>query len=201
MSDLYIQNLTDNLIGKNCFDRMWKDHYYHEGVGFFKHVRNDLLCCADVSKMSPETLGKIMCAFEVGDVVASKKELFDNITFSGDCEEMLRELVAVCLAHVIVDRLNPDTPGRFAKYRSPEIPLERSYRIRTWRTDVPTQTHSTPTFQGRTEEECDQKALAHFRTVSNKAENAWEGMDIVRIDAPATTEKITFLEKNGRQEG
>ncbi|MDO8633074.1 MAG: hypothetical protein Q7K38_00790 [Candidatus Wildermuthbacteria bacterium] len=105
----YIVNLTDNLIGKNRYDEIVR----RIGIGneFVRHVKIDLEC-GDVRNMSPETLGKIMCSFEVGDVVASQLELFEGVHFSGDCEEMLRELVSLCLAYVIRDRLDTsDVPG------------------------------------------------------------------------------------------
>lgn len=69
-----------------------------------------------------------------------------------------------------------------------------------WRFDVQESTHSTPEIEGETLDDCDRKALEHFRAVSNKRENNWEGMSISRIDSPAVAEKTTFLEKNGRQE-
>lgn len=79
--------------------------------------------------------------------------------------------------------------------------MKQQYRISSWRHDVRKSTYSTPSFDGETVEECDKKALDHFKSVSEKPENEWDGMDIVRIDAPAVAEKTTFLEKNGRQEG
>jgi hypothetical protein len=79
--------------------------------------------------------------------------------------------------------------------------LKQQYRISTWRFDERKSTYSTPTFEGETVEACDKQALEHFRQVSSKPENSWEGMDIVRIDSPAVAEKTTFLEENGRQSG
>lgn len=99
----YIINLTNNLIGKNHYDSVF--HRIASNNEFVQHVRTDLFC-GDVQDMSPETLGKIMCSFEIGDVMASKNDLFSNITFVGDCEDMLRELVSLCLAYVIRDRLD-----------------------------------------------------------------------------------------------
>ena len=79
--------------------------------------------------------------------------------------------------------------------------MKQQYRINSWRFDVPYSCHSTPTFEAETPEECAQKAREHFQIVSNKPENVWDGMKIFRIDSPAVAEKVTFLEKNGRQEG
>ena len=98
----YIVNLTNHLIGK---------HHYEEVAcrsknpdEFIKHVKLDL-DSGDVQVMSPETLGKIMCSLEIGDVMASREELFNGVVFGGDCGEMLRELVSLCLAYAIRDRL------------------------------------------------------------------------------------------------
>jgi hypothetical protein len=49
-----------------------------------------------------------MCSFEIGDVMAGKKDLFNSVHFSGDCEELLRELVSLCLAFAIRDRLSEE---------------------------------------------------------------------------------------------
>lgn len=54
--------------------------------------------------------------------------------------------------------------------------------------------------EGKNLKECDNLALQRFRSESEKLDNIHEGMDVVRIDIPATTEKTTFLAKNGRQE-
>ena len=50
-------------------------------------------------------------SFEIGDVMASKKDLFNNVSFNGDCEEILRELVSLCLAFAIRDRLTGGCQG------------------------------------------------------------------------------------------
>jgi hypothetical protein len=69
------------------------------------------------------------------------------------------------------------------------------YRIRSWRFDVPTYTHSESSFDGGTIEECDEQALLWFQTICEKPENSWEGMDLIRIDSPAISEKTTRLTK------
>ncbi len=102
----YIVNLTDNLIGKHHFDKMAETMAKDWG-GFLNFVKMSLET-HDVREMNPETLGKIMCSFEVGDVLANKEQLFQKIYFAGDCEAMLRDLVAVCLAFAIADRLDPE---------------------------------------------------------------------------------------------
>lgn len=104
----YIVNLTSHLIGKNRYDVIF---LRPDVLDFVRHVKLDL-DSGDVRNMSPETLGKIMCSFEVGDIIASKQELLEGVHFSGDCEEMLRELVSLCLAYAIRDRLSTfNVPG------------------------------------------------------------------------------------------
>jgi hypothetical protein len=98
----YIVDLTDNFIGKNNYVRTFKTLNKKMFLGF---VKNDLYC-GEVKKMSPATLGKIMCSFEVGDV--SIVHPGKGVPFAGDCEDMLREVVALCLAYVIRDRLDPN---------------------------------------------------------------------------------------------
>lgn len=105
----YIVNLTNHLIGKNRFD----ETSYRIGnlEKFVEHVKTDLEA-GDVRTMSPAKLGEIMCSFEIGDVIASKKDLFNGVHFGGDCEELLRELVSLCLAYAIRDRLSEERlPG------------------------------------------------------------------------------------------
>jgi len=103
----YIVNLTNHLIAKNRYDEV----FYKIGNPdeFVQHVKFDL-DSGDVRTMNLDTLGKIMGSFEIGDVMASKKDLFNNVSFSGDCEEMLRELVSLCLAFAIRDRLDDHSP-------------------------------------------------------------------------------------------
>lgn len=106
----YIQNLTDTLIGKHRFDlvafRIDIVGSKRDRDNFLDHV-SDTLVARDVRAMNSETLGKILCSLEVGDVIVGKKELFERLNFSGDCEETLREFVAIALAYVIRDRLHP----------------------------------------------------------------------------------------------
>ncbi len=104
----YIKNLTDNLIGKNRYDEVDLKMRGQQGYpgNLVDHVKVDLEA-GDIQDMNPETLGKIMANLEIGDVMASRKELFDNLHFSGNCEDLLRELVALCLAFVVRDRLDP----------------------------------------------------------------------------------------------
>lgn len=113
----YIVNLTNNLIGKRNYDELWDKCQNNEK--FIAHCQMDLYC-GDVLTMNPETLGKIMASFEIGDVMASQKELLHELHFSGDCEDVLRELTARCLAYAIMQRLEP------AHLRLPDVPPWRN---------------------------------------------------------------------------
>ncbi len=105
----YIVNLTNHLIGKNRYDATF--YRINNLEKFVEHVKTDLEA-GDVRTMSPAKLGEIMCSFEVGDVVAGKEDLFNGVHFSGDCEEMLRELVSLCLAYAIRERFSDERiPG------------------------------------------------------------------------------------------
>ncbi len=95
----YIVNLTTHLIGKHGYNQ-----YRMSSEEFRDHVAV-ALWADDVSRMKPAKLGEIMASFEIGDVMASKDELFELARFSGDCEEMLRTLVCACLAYAIWGRL------------------------------------------------------------------------------------------------
>ena len=99
----YIENLTGHLIRKNGYEDVLR-RLPLRGE-FLKFVKGDLER-GDLRKMRPETLGKIMGSFEIGDVgAANERELFQNVRYSGDCEDTLRELVAACLAFLIRDLL------------------------------------------------------------------------------------------------
>lgn len=67
----YIQNLTDNLIGKNRYDEIWWKRIQNADE-FLRYIKTDLET-GDVRDMKAETLGKIMCSFETGDVMASSR--------------------------------------------------------------------------------------------------------------------------------
>jgi hypothetical protein len=108
----YIVNLTDHLIGKNHFDELASV----DGERFLDYVTK-LLEVAEVREMRPETLGKIMCEFELGDLQVSKQEMQRRIYFSGEGEDMLRHLVSFCLALAIEARLAPEPEADIPPYR------------------------------------------------------------------------------------
>ena len=97
----YVGNLTRNLINAGDYRYLFKRVGRSE---FVSYVKLDLEAGA-VAKMNPETLGRIMASFEIGDVMASGRELFANVHFVGDCEDLLRQLVSICLAYAIRESL------------------------------------------------------------------------------------------------
>ncbi len=105
----YIVNITSHLIGKNRYDIVFSR--IKDPKEFVKHIKLDL-AHGDIRVVSPAKLGVIMCLFEVGDVMASSSELFGQVDFNGNCEDALRELVSLCLAFAIRDRLSTENiPG------------------------------------------------------------------------------------------
>lgn len=143
----YIVNLTDQLIRKHHCDRFYetlseevfwnytldrgmnqrtlKDYDDNElRHGFVKHVALDLVG-GDVSQMSPKKLGEIMCSFEMGDIRASRDDLMERCSFSGDSEDFLKQLVSVCLAYAIFARFEscrtrPQNIPAFFPHRRPQ---------------------------------------------------------------------------------
>jgi hypothetical protein len=107
----YIVNLTNDLIRRKHYDIMPPELIMTNAnrERFRERVKDDLEQ-EDVRKMNPETLGRILCSLHIGDVMAKKQELIGNLHFAGDCEDLLRELVATALAFVIRDRLDPTMP-------------------------------------------------------------------------------------------
>ncbi len=95
---VYIKNLVSHLIRKNHYEEVFRR--IADSGEFIKHIKTDLEF-GDVRSVTPAKLGEIMCAFEDGDVLATKEELFANVHFYGDCRELLRELVSLCLAYKI----------------------------------------------------------------------------------------------------
>lgn len=117
----YIVNLTNHLIQKNKYEDVFfqMNHPHYTATTkkeFIEYVKRNLELGGDVSKMSPTKLGEILCTFEIGDVSVSKKTLFENLHFTGDCEELLRELVSFCLANVIYDRIYPGSYSNLPKW-------------------------------------------------------------------------------------
>jgi len=100
----YIENLTDDLIRKHRYDEASRTIFKGKPAAFRAFIAWDLFI-EDVADMRPETLGKILCSFETGDVMSPHPGR--EVSFSDNCENMLRELVARCLAYAIEGRFNP----------------------------------------------------------------------------------------------
>ena len=101
----YIVTLTNSMIGRHRFYDL-KDMKWDRFVEFVKQTIESI----DVRDMNPQTLGKIMCAFETGDVMTSREEIAKRVHFTGDCEDFLREVVSYFLALVIFERLKDGEP-------------------------------------------------------------------------------------------
>jgi hypothetical protein len=101
----YIKRLTGNLIGKNNYDDVLRRCQTKQE--FINHVKVDLES-GDVEEWTPETLGRVMCSFEDGEVLVT--HLGKEVHFTGNCGTMLREMVSLALAHLIHDRLVPQDP-------------------------------------------------------------------------------------------
>jgi hypothetical protein len=103
----YIRNLTDTLIRQRGFCQLVDGYCGPRNDGVVLNAIKHILEEDDICHMRPETLGKIMGNLNVGDLSIGKVELFTTLHFSGDGEDLLREMVALCLACVIRDRLSP----------------------------------------------------------------------------------------------
>jgi len=108
----YIVNLTRHLVSKNNYVDF--SFLEPERTALLDHIFMDLYA-GDVAEMNPETLGKIVCSFETGDVLIGTEDLH-KLTFAGDCEDYLRQFVALCLARVIQNRLE-QIDKHIPKYR------------------------------------------------------------------------------------
>ena len=154
----YIVNLTNNLIRKNRYDELFTR--MNNPSEFLTHVTFELES-QDVHAMNPEKLGAIICSLEIGDVMAGKQELLGSLNFSGDCEETLRQFVALCLAYVIRERLDshPASPT-VVSYRATEgKSLGRLIRNLENDPDIRAHQKSTMTVKSENSKECGLRML------------------------------------------
>lgn len=101
----YIVNLTDDFIRRHRFAALRP----HVRRGFFAYVK-DTIAQHDVARMSPETLGRIMCSLKPAEVLVYEAGGFlGMLKFRDDCGDLLRQAVTVALACVIRNRLDPAT--------------------------------------------------------------------------------------------
>ncbi|OHA79951.1 MAG: hypothetical protein A2747_01885 [Candidatus Yonathbacteria bacterium RIFCSPHIGHO2_01_FULL_44_41] len=101
----FMRSLVNRLITKNRYDKLLEIQFPNNRDEFLRYVKEDL-ASDDVNTMTPETLGKIMCQIDNGDVSVTKEELSNFVQFLGNCDELLREMVSLCLACVIYKHLN-----------------------------------------------------------------------------------------------
>lgn len=124
----YIIDLTNHLIAKNGFALL------SLRIISLRDVIKTELECTEVHEMKPETLGKIMASFEIGDVMMRKEEIFNSLHFNGDCEDFLREQVALFLACVIRDRLFPSPiTGHIPPYERTGVKFQRKRGDKTFK--------------------------------------------------------------------
>jgi hypothetical protein len=107
----YLEDLTDHLI--NC----------HKLYAIPKHnfvgIVQAMLFAGPLTdnNMSPERLGKIMCAAEECYLIVDREELLANLAFGGNGSILLRDLVSRTLAFIIEDRLREEPKSLLAPYR------------------------------------------------------------------------------------
>lgn len=154
----YIVNLTNNLIRKNRYDELFTK--MNNPSEFLTHVTLELESL-DVHDMNPEKLGIIMCSFETGDVMAGKQELLGSLNFSGDCEETLRQFVALCLAFVIRERLDPHPASPSVVPYNTARGKSNGHMIRNLDSDpdLQTKTKSVKTMKSEDSKECGLRML------------------------------------------
>jgi hypothetical protein len=163
----YIVNLTNNLIRKNRYDELFTK--MNNPGEFLAHVTFELES-QDVRVMNPEKLGIIMCSLETGDIMAGKKELLGSLNFSGDCEETLRQFVALCLAYVIKERLDPHpaSPTVVPYTTSQGRSLGRLISNLGNDPEIRTRMNSTKTVKSENSKECGLRMLREGATRLNK---------------------------------
>jgi len=126
----YIVNLTNNLIGKHGFDLMFnsmKAENLAEGWQeiFAKLVRSTI-SPRDVRKMSPETLGKVMCSFEEDELPSC----YNPGLFFGKPDQYLKNIVSYFLAWSIRCRLEVTDGaehGKIPAYVSKNTPQRKPF--------------------------------------------------------------------------
>lgn len=101
----FMRSLVNRLITKNRYDKLLEIQFSNNRNQFLRYVKEDL-ASDDVNTMTPETLGKIMCQIDNGDVSVTNEELSNFVQFAGNCDEFLREMVSFCLACVIYKHLS-----------------------------------------------------------------------------------------------
>ena len=116
----YIVNLTNNLIGTYRFDRMFQNMKTAKEISvevhddwkeeFVRLVTLTLSTDIGVNEMSPETLGKIVCSMEGGELPC-----YQPAEYFGKPDQYLRNIVSSMLAWSIRYRLDGDALKRHDK--------------------------------------------------------------------------------------
>ena len=115
----YIVNLTNNLIGTYGFHRMFQKMKDEEGTEIeardgwkeeFVRLVSLTLTTDEVRNMSPETLGKIVCSMEGGELPC-----YQPAGYFGKPDQYLRNVVSSMLAWSIRYRLDEDACKRHSK--------------------------------------------------------------------------------------
>lgn len=105
----YIVNLTNNLIGEHQFDSMMAN-LTNEGE-FILQASRELLI-QNVSRMSPETLGRILCELDGADI---NPGVHFELSVNKKCERSMRILVSGLLAQSIYNRLSGRIPFGYTR--------------------------------------------------------------------------------------
>ena len=114
----YIVNLTNNLIGEHKFDSMI-DRPDVDEPDFLRQAAATLMA-QNISRMSPETLGRILCELDGTDINPGVRFEF---SIYGECKLKVHILVSGLLAQVIYNRLSGRAPCGYSRQSivSPEF--------------------------------------------------------------------------------
>jgi hypothetical protein len=114
----YLEHLTNHLIACHRYDSFLKRN--------FVDMVQASLYNLDVSDMSPETLGKIMCSIDECFLVVNRGELLTSLIFGGSGRNLLADLVSRALAFIIEDRLKDEPKSLLAPYPRKRAGVVRS---------------------------------------------------------------------------
>ncbi len=102
----YIINLTNDLIKRHRLNTFYCGHSsLTQKPEFITSAKGRI--ASSICRMSPSKLGAILGDLENGDVIASREELLEHLTYAGNCLYTLQDLVATALAYVVYSRLGP----------------------------------------------------------------------------------------------
>lgn len=96
--------ITNNLISKYQYWKLFEE--INDLDAFVRRVTEHLRE-HEIDFLTPAELGVTICSFDPGDIVTTQQGVFTNAFFTGDTEKYLRQMLALCLAYIIRDRLDP----------------------------------------------------------------------------------------------